>query len=522
MRPEHRQTFLAFSLSPANTTISGDSGFRLFRAQQQKSTASEPEAKPEKKTGRAVLEYFAVIAVPQAIYWAGWWGEYKPWHYRLNWKDQSKRLFSMEAWKFDSNNFKLNWTHALSGAGYYNFARSNRLGRFESLLFTLGGSFYWEYIGEWREVVSINDNIVTILGGVPIGEACYNLGKYFLSQSGTIHQILSFLNPVLKLNHWLDRKKGNLTFDEPEPGWHDFRLALGLWSDPISNQKWMGKNMFAHAEAQLLSIPDAENPGCVAQKIGATLFSGISLDILSSKGHVDEVSFSFRSVYLGYFRKMFDQDLNGYRFYLGLGSAFSYFKQRSIAFYDSSRVRVKDIHLLDLDKPRDFRDKFAAVHVIGPVFDLNVRKDKFKIRLMAEAYADFSMVNALALNEYSTAYDIRGAKTTLIYYGYYYGVGGSFSLWLNAEYGPMIVRGRFIRHNWGSVEGYDSFQGEVQDDFHITDSRASLYLSAGFQFSSSPFGLIIAYEKIGRRGVLKNITQTEHETRWSSGFVFRF
>jgi hypothetical protein len=485
-------------------------------------SAPGPEAQPEKKLGRAALEYFAVIAVPQALYWAGYWGGKKEWHYRLNWEDQSKRFFSLWAWKFDSNCFYLNWMHGPAGALYYNIARSNRLNRFESLLFSLGGSFYWEYIVEWRAVVSINDNIFTVLGGIPIGEAWYTLGKYFLSKPGTVNGILSFLNPVLKFNSWLDRKTGPSLSREPDPGWHDFRLALGFWTDPSHGRGRPGLNMFAEVDAQLLSLPEAEKPGDLDQKVGSTLFSEISFDIVTAGGLADEFGLYFRSVYLGYFRKKIDPSLNGYRFYLGLGSAFSYFKQRSVAFYDSNQILVKDIQLLKLEEPRNFRDKFAAAHVIGPVFDLTVRRGRFRARLMADAYIDFSLVNALALNTYSATHDISGAKTTLVYYGYYYGFGGSLSLRLDVEYGPFELRGLFGGHAWGSIEGRDHFQKDVRDDYHIADSRTSLRLSAGYRFGTSPLVLLLAYENIGRTGSLKDVLRTEAESRFFAGLLFRF
>ena len=94
-------------------------------------------------------------------------------------------------------------------------------------------------------------------------------------------------------------------------------------------------------------------------------------------------------------------DSSGYRFWLGLGSAFSFFKQKSEAFYDSTKIIVKDLEGLKLEEPRNFRDKFAAAHLFGPVFDLTVRRGPFRVRMTAEAYFDFSLVNALALNAYS-------------------------------------------------------------------------------------------------------------------------
>jgi hypothetical protein len=480
-------------------------------------SATGPEAGPGKKFGRAALEYFSIIAVPQALYWAGFWGGKEPWHYRLNWADQSKRFFTLGAWKFDSNSYFLNWMHGPAGALYYNIARSNHLNRFESLLFTLGGSFFWEYVVEWRAVVSINDNIFTALGGVPIGEAWYNLGKYFLSKNGPINGLLSFLNPALKFNNRPDRKAGASFRLEPEPGWHDFRLALGFWT-----RGRPGVNMFAGVDAQLLSLPDAEKPGDLHQKVGSTLFSEMSFNMITAGGLVDEFGMYFRSVYLGYFRKNIDSNLNGYRFYLGLGSAFSYFKQRSVAFYDSNQVTVKNIQLLKLEEPRNFRDKFAAVHILGPVFDLTVRRGRFRARLMADAYFDFSLVNALALNSYSAMHNITGAKTTLVYYGYYYGFGGSLSLRLDVDYGPFELRGLIGGHVWGSIEGRDHFQEDVRDDFHIADSRTSLRLSAGYRFGSSPFVLLLAYENIGRTGSLKDITRAENESRASAGVLLRF
>ena len=511
-----------FSLSSSTCPTAGTGRFRPADHREGALTESDSEAPAPKKLGRAVLEYFAVIAVPQGLYWAKYWNVIKEWHYHLTWADQSKRFFTLQAWKFDSNCFFSNWMHGPAGGLYYNIARSNNLNRFESLLFTLGGSFYWEYIAEWRNVVSINDNIFTVLGGVPIGETWYVLGKYFLSKSGIVNGILGFLNPVLKFNRWLDRKTAPAVLRDPDPGWHDFRLSLGFWTNPAGSRERSGLNMFAHIDAQLLGLPDAEKPGDLRQKAGSTLFNEMSFDMISAGGVADEIGFSFRSVFWGFFRKNIGSDMDGYRFHVGLGSAFTYFKQRSAAFYDSCLIFVKDIQLLKLEEPRDFRDKFAAAHVLGPVFDLTVRRGKVRARVMAEAYLDFALVNALALNAYSASHAIAGAKTTLVYYGYYYWLGGSLFLRGDFDCGPLEVRGFFRGHAWGSIEGRDQFQREIQDDFHLADSRSNLRLSAGFRLGTSPLVLILAYENIGRRGSLKDVLRKERESRVFGGILCRF
>ena len=146
-----------------------------------------------KETGRAVTEFFILSAPAQVLYWSGIFGPPQEWNYRLTWKDQSRRFFSFQAWTFDVNCFLLNWMHGPVGAGYYEIARSNHLDRFESFLYTLGCSLYWEYVTEYRSVVSVNDNIFTAVGGVPIGETWHVFGEYFLSRPGFINRLLSFL-----------------------------------------------------------------------------------------------------------------------------------------------------------------------------------------------------------------------------------------------------------------------------------------------------------------------------------------
>lgn len=57
------------------------------------------------------------------------------------------------------------------GALYYQMARVNGFGFYESVPFTCAGSLMWEYIME-NEQPSLNDLISTTVGGAAIGERC--------------------------------------------------------------------------------------------------------------------------------------------------------------------------------------------------------------------------------------------------------------------------------------------------------------------------------------------------------------
>jgi len=510
-----------FSLAASDCPAPAVRGLILGDRRAHPFEKAAPAPPPGKKLGRAVLEFAAAMAAGQVWYNAAH-RDIKPWQYHWTWKDQSERLFNLHTWRFDSNCYFLNWTHGPVGAATYALARSNYLNRLESALFTLAGSLYWESIAEWASGVSLNDHAFTILGGIPIGEAWHNLGEYFLSRSGLVNGIIGYLNPLLKFNRWLDRKAVPPIPRPPEPGWHDFRLSFGGWTHPSPGPGRSGLNAYAGIDAQLLGIPDAEKPGRVRLTPETTLFSQASFDLVTAGGRVEEIGFFFRSVYWGSFWKSIGPDLDGSRFYIGLGSAFRFFKQRSAAFYDSNDVVVKDIERLRLDEPRDFRDKFSAVHALGPVFDLTVREGPFRARATADAYLDFALVNALALNDYSRTHPIAGAKTTLVYYGYYYAWGGSLALHVDIEYGPWEARAFFRGHAWGSIEGRDHFQAEVTDDYHLTDARTFAGFRTGFRLWTSPLLLTAAAERIGRRGSIKDLTRREKEVRISAGLQLRY
>src|SRR5512140_1888751 len=122
-----------------------------------------PKLGPKKRPGLAWIEMGAFLAYSTTSYWTR--NAFpEDWQFRLNGHAQFDRIVLLDGWRFDSNNFKLNWTHSLAGAIYYQFARSNNLSWVNSWLMATAASTYWETIVEWREVISLNDQITTALG----------------------------------------------------------------------------------------------------------------------------------------------------------------------------------------------------------------------------------------------------------------------------------------------------------------------------------------------------------------------
>ena len=84
----------------------------------------------------------------------------------------------------DRDPFSINQIgHPYQGSIYYGFARSAGLNYWESLLYTLAGSFLWETYGETTRP-SLNDHIMTGIGGSFVGEALFRMSSLLLEGGG--------------------------------------------------------------------------------------------------------------------------------------------------------------------------------------------------------------------------------------------------------------------------------------------------------------------------------------------------
>jgi hypothetical protein len=85
---------------------------------------------------------------------------------------------------YDKDPFSVNQIgHPYQGGTYYGFARSAGLGYWQSLLYSIGGSFLWETYGETTPP-SINDHISTGIGGSFVGEAMFRMASLLLEGGG--------------------------------------------------------------------------------------------------------------------------------------------------------------------------------------------------------------------------------------------------------------------------------------------------------------------------------------------------
>jgi hypothetical protein len=503
----------------ASFDLAGPSRLAAPGGPSREAPAAEERVGPRPKKLRAWLELGAFATVATVNYWlSDSFPEDRDFALALD--AQISRVLWLDGWRFDSNQFSLNWSHILGGAAYYQFGRANHLSWLYSWLMSLAGSTWWEVVGEPKEVISINDQIMTGLGGLSVGEPWYQVGHFLCHQPSPVLRALGFLNPVVKLNHWLDRKDPAAK-EYARPGWHEFRLFAGARRISEGGRAWGAA--YVGLDACLLGLPEYGRAGEVRRAVRDTYSSEIAFDYALRGGHAEETRFFSKAVVLGRLAQRIDDRGDGFCLTVGLGSAFELFKKRPLAPYDAAPVPVKtDDGALELGEPRNFTDKLAILHVAGPVLDATLFRRGLKLRAVVEAYADFSLVHANAINDFSLSHDIAGLKTIVYYYGYYYGLGGSLRASARLDAGRFRVRGLVDLGAWGSIDRLDRFQAEVTNNAHLSDSRTRWLAGAGWKVPGTPLELFAEIEGVRRVGWLEGVKGDRFESKAYAGLAVYF
>lgn len=114
-----------------------------------------------------------------------------------------KRNFR-EGWKWDDNNWNVNFVgHPYQGSYYFVAARSAGYSFYTSMLFTMFGSWSWEFFCE-TEYPAPNDLVTTTVGGSLYGEMLFRLSQRLFSKPDptAIDQVGSFVMHPMSFAHW--------------------------------------------------------------------------------------------------------------------------------------------------------------------------------------------------------------------------------------------------------------------------------------------------------------------------------
>ena len=498
------------------------SGLRAGEKPEQEPVA-DPAA-PKAKVGRALLEMGINFSVSAINYWQKYSMFIEDWQFTLTWKDQKRKFFTSEGLRLDSNNLRLNWTHAWSGALYYNWARSNHLGILPSFLFSAGGSLLWEYVAEWREISSINDNIFTSAGGPAIGEPLFQIAGHFRSRPGLANRIACLLvDPVLGINDFIDSR--HRAPRVPRRDWSDFRISLGGKQGPVAASDGHSSHGAFDLDMRLVTLPGYGRPGTASGFARQPLDNEYRVFFSFNERQMEEFYMRTRCVLQGWWRKNVRLDADGlprgYEYWLGPVISWDYFHKKAIAPYDGNELGMTD-PWFERERPTRYTDKHSSLRLLGPAFNLTAYAGGWTTRLDLEASGDFSMVNSLAYNGYTAGNDPWGVKTTLHNWGYYYALGYTLSGRLDVRTGQVRARAGIRYQRFHSIQGLDRFQDDLLDDSRLSDSLLAYSAGVSAAIPRTPLFLSLNLEGLGRHGRFHESSAKSHELRFFYSLGVRF
>ncbi|KAF0149921.1 MAG: hypothetical protein FD143_2682 [Ignavibacteria bacterium] len=99
----------------------------------------------------------------------------------INWETVKNNFKTGFKWDVDGYLMNQFW-HPYHGSNYYNLARSNGLGFWESAPYAFGGSLIWEFVME-NEAPSYNDIVNTPVTGIILGEISFRVSNLIIDES---------------------------------------------------------------------------------------------------------------------------------------------------------------------------------------------------------------------------------------------------------------------------------------------------------------------------------------------------
>jgi hypothetical protein len=471
-----------------------------------------PRPSPPHPYVRTTLETTALLAAGLAWYWHH--PSYSDWDLRFDWKSWRSKLFSDRDIVFDDNRFDTNSVaHPIAGAAYYQIARGNGLGVAASLLSSFAASTAWEYLVEFNEKPSTNDLILTPMGGFVLGEASYRLGRLFYEgEPGLINCVGAIVfSPVATLNDAAVCRDGGgqPPFDRAgfsRRTWHRVELEVGRTRTSFEGGRVSDETAFGLA-ADLVAHRAYQRPGNGTTTVLPgqwSLFDGRALFgdriVRGSDVHAHTV------LYGRYLRRYADASGEGHRpangrgLMVGVGSAFDY----------------------DTRELEPISDRTASAGLLGPMLELALRRGSLALRAALSAQYSIALVQSLAYPAAAPALASVFIKSELRQQGYYYAQGVTAVSMMAVELGAfdLVLDGRFGRYR--SFDEGDRYQGQIQDNFALNDTRLYLRSAAAARPFRGPLRLVLGFDQTYRTSRIPGYLTTANETRTGLSAVLTF
>lgn len=370
------------------------------------------------------------------------------WDLSFDWRGMRSKLL-LESVSFDNNRFPTNWvTHPGAGIAYYTAARSNRIGVLPSYAMAFASSTFWEYVGEWKEQVALNDVIVTPTAGIALAEPFLQIGAlmhrsrqnagtkffgWFFAPLKSVHDRMDGLDPK-QVDH----------VDElglPAEEWHRFRLGSSIGVTSQERGVTEGEARL-RGESRIVALPDYGVAGQRGGWFDSAEVSELSATLtVSEQSKITDFNIAAHILPFGYrwqdVRIADDGELRGTSFLSGFHVGTEY----STHDYDRDGRRSID-RIGVVAAGATFED---WIHVGGGL----------SIKSSIDFLASFAGVEAYGLPEYRQYFGDLRLTSVLRYHGYYHAYGATVRPRVEVKYHRLDFGGDFRADYFDSITGLD-------------------------------------------------------------------
>lgn len=418
----------------------------------------------------ALTENLVIAGLENFVYWFDAASSGVDWQY----PDLASKLSSREVFRFDDNLPRTNFLlHPAAGGAHYLFTRVNGFGVPASFGVAAAFSALYELVFEWREVVSINDLVVTPVGGLAFGEFLNQLTGYLNSapaavrvsvrrDAGTVVRglaagTLGFPRAV-RSNTSEPRALAKDSLGLSSAYRHDFQALGGVgWVETGADRA--ERLALFDARAALWAMPGMLRPG----RFGTWFWDGnftrmrLRLGSSDSSRHVD---LSFESDLFGYYGQDIGLQSSGVA-----GGAYTFGATTALRYVDRLWLGRRDIH--------------AALAPLRPSARLWFKRNSSSVEFSGGLGPEFSEIRSLAYETWSAVFGAEGTKSSLRRHGYYHALGLSGHAGVELASGGAALGGAVRYSRYESIDGLERMQEEVTRDVHGTDGvlELSAYLA---------------------------------------------
>jgi hypothetical protein len=455
------------------------------------------------RPGRAVIQTTLGLIAGTIWYWRSLDFNSQDWDLTWDVPSWRRKLLSTDALRFDTNDFVTNSRdHSRVGGLYYLVGRANGLQMPGALAFDFAASVVWEYVVEFKELVSINDLIINTMAGPAIGEPLLQIGTFFRRGRPTfVNRALAFVfSPFEWLNGWLDKRPWPGDDDTDDFGMtrergHRFRLFMGGRS--ANFQPDLGRyDMSLGMDLEVMMQRNYGRHGRWAGWIRPGAFNRLTMafTFANDGGEIASV-FRTQTAVLGEYRQHIVDDAaagapRGYGLFLGAGTRFD---------FETRRLAAEN-------------DRLAVASLFGPQLDWTVYAGNLRFRLEAAAYGDFALVDSHALGPETPPDPTPPLTAVLRVQGYYYAYGATGITRARLDLSWWTLEAELRAHHFVSIDGANRVDSPVDATFKdLTDDRVFGLTTLTFRPWRRNFGVATFFEAVGRRGSRAEVTRSSRE-----------